>query len=654
MGETSSWEFYRIDPGSTSSPPELPEPYAFSPTRQPFSGEYPDKTRPGETAMTAATRLDLSAKLRRAVGPPDDPDASDGRLLARFLADRDDTAFALLVRRHGPMVYGVCRRVIGDHHLTEDAFQAVFLVLARRADAVRPREAVGGFLYGVAYRVALRARTMAGRRGKRETLVAAVPERPAAVEPPAESLERTAILDAEIARLSDPLRTAVVLCELEGRPRADVARQLGIPEGTLSSRLAAARKQLATRLRRHGLVLPAAGLVAAGVVPPPLLAAAVGAVDGPVSPTVTSLASEVFRTMLLKKLRVAMLLAVATAAACGALVVAGSPGSANPPPTPAPVVKPGPNRLLVMTGKGLVLIDPDAPPMTGLGPPLAQALHGTLSPDGRRLAVNEFVPGPQPTTGLPNTRAVVRSLDGKSKDVVIPKLDPTAPVEPLVAVWSPDGKRLLVRQPLVKSNVDGSFDRVSWWLVDPITGKPDPDPVLVPDRHTVVDWSADGTRFLTWTIERPAEKPPTSRLALVPRDGGKPEFVTAEGVQALSGRFSPEGTKLLFSSHRLDGGVSDGRYQLHVMSLKEQKPVRVSDPEKGDVAGLGCCWSPDGRRIAYIRSKPFLDVREENTGCNFAVVVANADGSDPKVVHTRTLMGKHAPSSGGLSLFDWR
>jgi RNA polymerase sigma factor (sigma-70 family) len=604
--------------------------------------------------MAAATRLDLSATLRRAVGPPDDPDASDGRLLGRGLAARADAAFALLGRRHGPMVYGVCRRIVGDHHLTEDAFQAVFLVLARRAEAVRPREAVGGFLYGVAYRVALRARTMAGRRGKRETLVATVPDRPVVAESPTDSAEMTAILDAEIARLSDPLRTAVVLCELEGRPRADVARHLGIPEGTLSSRLAAARRQLAARLARRGVILPAAGLAAAVAVPPPLLAAAVGVVDQPVSPAAELLAGEVFRTLFLKKLRLALLLAVVVVGASGVLVVAGAPGSACPLPEPVSDVKPGPNRLLVMTAKGLALLDPDGPPMAGLGPSLAQAFQGSLSPDGTRLAVNEIAPGTHSKVGLPNTRAVVRRLDGTGRDVAIPKLDPSAPVDPLVAAWSPDGKRLLVRQPLVKSNVDGSFDRVIWRLVDPDTGKPDPGSVPVPDRHLVVDWSADGTRFLTWVIERPEGKPAASRLALAPRAGGEPEFITPDAVLVLVGRLSPDGTRLLFTSQRLDGGMPDGRYQLYVMSLKDRKPVRVSDPEKGDVAGLGCCWSPDGKRIAYVRSKPFYDRRKENNGCNFAVVVANADGSDLKVLYTRTLIGEHAPSSGGLSLFDWR
>src|SRR5436309_7006062 len=160
----------------------------------------------------------LSAAVTRAArvaAPPPEADATDGRLLGRFVAGRDEAAFAELVRRLGPMVLGVCRRVAGDGHLAEDAFQAAFVVLARRAADVRPREAVRGWLYGVAARVAREARSVSARRRAREVCVPSVPDRAAELTetPDADALR---VLDEEVAALPDHLRAAVVLCELGG------------------------------------------------------------------------------------------------------------------------------------------------------------------------------------------------------------------------------------------------------------------------------------------------------------------------------------------------------------------------------------------------------------------------------------------------------
>ena len=138
--------------------------------------------------------------------------AGDGELLNRFIASRDEAAFAELVRRHGRLVFGVCRRVTGSHHLAEDAFQAVFVVLATKSAAVRPPGAVGAWLHGVAFRTAPRARTMADRRRRRETAVGTLPEAGAPSTP--DVLDAVAMLDEEIARLPDRLRVPVVLCEL--------------------------------------------------------------------------------------------------------------------------------------------------------------------------------------------------------------------------------------------------------------------------------------------------------------------------------------------------------------------------------------------------------------------------------------------------------
>jgi RNA polymerase sigma factor (sigma-70 family) len=238
-------------------------------------------------------------RLRRGVADR----VPDGDLLGRFVTSRDQAAFAELVGRHGPKVYADCRRVLGHHQLAEDAYQATFVVLAKRAHCIRPRSAVGGFLYGVANKAALNAATMSHWR--KEVLVGRTRDPPcpdrAAVDPDA-----LRVLDEEIANLSGILRAAVVLCELDGRTRAEAARQLGVAEGTLSSRLAAARHRLGERLKRRGVVL-SAGLMAA------LAGAATEA--GPLAligatASVSAIADGVLQAMLLRKLRRAALGAV--------------------------------------------------------------------------------------------------------------------------------------------------------------------------------------------------------------------------------------------------------------------------------------------------------------------------------------------------------
>jgi len=196
--------------------------------------------------------------LRRAVLAGTANERSDGQLLGAFIADRDADAFAGLVRRHGPMVLGVCRRVTGDFTTADDAFQAVFLVLARRAAAIKPREQVGNWLYGVAYRTAIKARMVQARRRSREKQVDVMPEPP--VSPPELWSDLQPLIDEELARLPDKLRFPIVLCDLEGRPQREVAKQLSLPLATLASRLAAARRSLAQRLTNRGVTLSGGAL----------------------------------------------------------------------------------------------------------------------------------------------------------------------------------------------------------------------------------------------------------------------------------------------------------------------------------------------------------------------------------------------------------
>ncbi len=230
---------------------------------------------------------------------------TDAVLLARWIADGDQAAFAELVRRHAPMVLGVCWRLLHDEHEAEDAMQATFLVFARKAGSVVRRQALAGWLYRVAYRTALYSQRRRARRPlSDQATVQALPARP---DDGPSWQELAPILDAEIGRLPEKLRVPFVLCHLEGRTNAEAARELGCPVGTILSRLARARERLRKNLARRGVTLTAA-----------LAAACAWADAAPVrsfvdrltsrsiaapTPSTVQLAEGIMRTMLLEKVR---------------------------------------------------------------------------------------------------------------------------------------------------------------------------------------------------------------------------------------------------------------------------------------------------------------------------------------------------------------
>jgi RNA polymerase sigma factor (sigma-70 family) len=216
------------------------------------------------------------------------------------------------------MVWGVCRRVLHNHQDAEDAFQATFLVLIRKAASVEPKEMVANWLYGVAHQTALKARATAARRMGREKQVVEIPE--PAVEAQDGWQELRPLLDQELSRLPEKYRVPIVLCDLEGKTRKEAARQIGWPEGTVAGRLATARKMLAKRLARYGLPVSSGALAAlvpqngaTASVPPSvvsstikaasLLAAGQAATAGLISVEVAALTRGVLTTMLLTKLR---------------------------------------------------------------------------------------------------------------------------------------------------------------------------------------------------------------------------------------------------------------------------------------------------------------------------------------------------------------
>jgi RNA polymerase sigma factor (sigma-70 family) len=256
----------------------------------------------------------LVGRVTPAAGPAD---ATDKLLLERFARQRDESAFAALVRRHGPMVLGVCQRILRNPQDAEDAFQATFLVLIRKTGSLARPELLANWLYGVACRTALNARAEAARRRARESPLVDLPAEGTAE---VDWRDLRPVLDEEVNRLPDLYRAPFVLCYLEGKTTDEAGRQLGCPKGTVLSRLARARERLRVRLTRRGLT-PSAGLcaavltekIASATLPASLegatakaamqFAAGQAAAGGAVSANVVTLTTGVLRTMFLAKLK---------------------------------------------------------------------------------------------------------------------------------------------------------------------------------------------------------------------------------------------------------------------------------------------------------------------------------------------------------------
>jgi RNA polymerase sigma factor (sigma-70 family) len=290
-------------------------------------------------SMRAGQQSVVMWHLRRAGLLRDGGSLTDRQLLECFTGRHDQAAFAAIVDRHGPMVWGLCRRVLRNVHDAEDAFQATFLVLVRKAASLRSSGLLANWLYGVAYRTAMKARAATARRRQKEKQMIDLPEPRA--QPADAWRDWLPLLDRELQRLPEKYQVAIVLCDLEGKTRKEAARLVGLPEGTLSTRLARARTMLARRLARHGLAVSGGTVAArlsegaASAFPPaPLVSATVKAatlaitgrtvVAGVISAKVVALTEGVLKTMLLSKLKLpTVLVLAATVVGTGAFYYRG-------------------------------------------------------------------------------------------------------------------------------------------------------------------------------------------------------------------------------------------------------------------------------------------------------------------------------------------
>jgi RNA polymerase sigma factor (sigma-70 family) len=403
--------------------------------------------------------------IRRLVAASELTGRSDGQLLHDFHAAGDERAFAALMDRHGAMVLRLCRQVLHHHQDAEDAFQATFLVLARKAASLRRSEVLACWLRSVAYRIALQARRNAGRRQARE---ARTPARPSAsAEAAVAWREVQLILNEEIERLPDRYRAPFVLCCVEGHSRSEVARELGLKEGTVWSRLAYARRQLQQRLRRRGIELGAvlaAGSLAEGgmacTVPPSLVATTLRAVTAGgkamvgVSGEVAGLVHAALKVTTPARLSLALALLFVTA-----VVGAGwdvSVSQAPPPQAEEPIrsAPGGPAKAAPGTGQG--------------GQPAVRAdRHGDPLPDGAivRLGTVRFNHGadlnhllftPDGRTILSEGRRLVRLWDAAG-GAEVGQLPPSVQYVSGTTVTLPDSRIL------VSLNEEGGGDFVRWW-----------------------------------------------------------------------------------------------------------------------------------------------------------------------------------------------
>jgi RNA polymerase sigma factor (sigma-70 family) len=564
--------------------------------------------------MTTGPMSGVLRHLRRTALLQDGGGLSDSQLLQCFVRDRDEAAFAALVRRHGPMVLGVCRRVLHNPHDAEDAFQATWLVLARKAASIAQPELLGNWLYGAAYRAALEARS--ATRRKRESQVLDYPE-PVAKAEEEDVSELCALLDRELSRLADKYRVPVVLCELEGRSRKEVARLLGIPAGTLSSRLATARKTLARRLAGYGLAVSATAVAAAlsgetasASLPAPLAAAAVQcgmlvaaghgapAATGVLSPTVAKLTERVLKAMFIKKLGTLTLVALAAALLAGGTALVARPALATgaegyhrrATPQAAPDCADQPQPTPRWKEQKVFM------PQKNQGD---QVFTVSVAPDGKTLAV-----------GMGHGGALLDAATGKE----LASLDLN---HVLASAFSPDGKILAT----------GHLASIELW--DAGTGKSMATLQEKTSNISTVAFSPDGKMLVTAEVG-------TARLWDLAKQKDMFRFDTKDpiGRVVYDAQFSPDG--------KLVATAEGPAKTVKLWDATTGKEVRTL--EGHTQFAIAVAFSPDGKTLASSGGEKAVKLWDVATGKELATL------EGPTAAHHGLVFspdGKLLASAGG-------
>ena len=549
---------------------------------------------------------------------------SEAELLERFASRRDEAAFAALVALHGPMVLATCRGVLRDPNDAEDAFQATFLILVKKADVLRVVDSLGGWLYRVAFRTALHANDDAARRREQEHLAGEESALRRSVGETGDELVPR--LYAEIDRLPERYRLPLVLCYLEGLTQDAAARRLGLSEGTLRRRLAQARERLRARLNRGGAAQTAGslGLLLAeqpAAVPVVWAETAVRAAVSDASsksvPVAAAWAAEVMRAMLAARWMRTATLALAIAMTGSGLKMLGD------------IIRD--DRLGELLLSGQAREDAGSGSSAALPPKRPPAYGGPLAPQGHRI----YVSGSSWLAGVaPEDRWVSLAVDAdrgaaRREQSVDARASIWRSADGAIVAWSSvggsdgslwlrdaegrDSRLLDVRD--LKSSCAGVFcafapdgkrvaaTTLEWrndrrlfttWRMN-IDGTA---PVRLPlgESDMVADWSPDGEQLLI-VSERAApsgEQAGLQELFLATPDGTRLRRLM-EGRWFVHPRFSPDGKQIAF----VGKDASDGGHALMVIESDGSSPRRVMDLKDSGAGPL--CWSPDGTRLALSR-----------------------------------------------------
>lgn len=563
-------------------------------------------------AANALNRMIL--QLRRASRPHEGTGPSDGDLLERYVSRGDPGAFEILLRRHGPMVWGVCRRILRCEADCEDAFQTTFLVFIRKSGSIRSGAGVGNWLYGVAHNTALKARAMRCKRQGKELEAGSVP-RPQALEEVWQQVQ--VLLDAELTQLPDKYRIPIVLCGLEGKTIREAAQQLGWPQGTVATRLARGRGLLAKRLSNHGLELSGGVLVAlllhnvASASPPTAIVCSTIQVAravptgnpppaGAAPPGVTTLARGVLKSMYYTHLKraAALVLAVATlggAVGTGLGLVVPAELSARPPAAEArepekPAKAADPGR-------------PKEPEPIELSPG-ASAYRVAWSPDGKTLAAASLDYSPEE-----------KEVAGKKTKVYVPRCTVTLYTspgkEPFLSVSLGEEKDVRVESVAISPDGKTAVLGVRYWS----------RPRTYPSEVRLVDVSTGNikkTISYGGYIRRVAFSPDGKSLAIggqyAPTDQLKGPFVRTIQLwepekEKPSSDFKQElGVDEVNKSGTLDGlrDLAFSRDGTLLASADADWKVRLLDARTGELRGtlegntdvvLGVAFAPDGKTL---------------------------------------------------------
>ncbi len=523
---------------------------------------------------------------------------SDAELVRRYIADRDETAFAEIVRRHGSAVFGVCRSVLGNGHDADDAFQATFLVLVRKAHRITFRPNIASWLFAVAMRASREVLRQRNRRRSHETSAEVLE---ASAPSPSDTAEDCRVLLDEIAKLPETYRSPVVLCELASVTRSEAAKRLGIPEGTLSSRLAEARRRLARRLQSRGVATGVCLLATPVSVALAASACDMATTSAVPSKTVVQLAEAIMRTTIFTTGKLVTVAALMVA-------VVGLGLGEEPSKTQVEVKPPAPkmedlHQLYATRDGQLYSLDPDGTneqciPLSGTKADRLDLVQP--SPDGLSFA--------HWRESIEDLRSALVITDHRGKQIgASVSLPPNGGYRSFC--WSPDGTKIHVSQSSAKTL------RVEHYTVDVKTREVKALETL--RGHLVKDWSRDGKYFLTVKVGE-AERWQPKSIHLINTDGTEINQLASTKGWCDAMRLSPDGTRVLC--------ILDGK--LAVVTVADPKKIMFVEGIAEGAEVTGSDWSPDGKQIAYYTGT----FHERSEKLESLLVIADPTGKNSKVI----------------------